>query len=347
MLRSRVSFFGKLRSALGPTFLLAIVLALGPTVAVPSATAQTVFDLAGEFPGTNFAKRSIELSEIVSGGPVRDSIPLIDDPQFVSVATDDSIDPLEPVLSVNINGDFRAYPLRLLLFHELVTDTVGGVPVLVTYCPLCNSGVVYDRRLDGKVLEFGNTGRLRNFNMVIYDKATESWWQQFAGEAFMGDLTGSLLKALPARLESLGKFRARAPEGLLLIPNDESARPYGETPYSGMNAQQLPRSIARDRFPYELPESVHPLDRVVVVGDEAWTLDILRQAGRIQSGSLVMTWEAGQNSIFDSREISAGRDVGNVVVQRVTEDGLEDEVYDVSFAFAYRAFNPEGSLHFE
>ena len=114
-----------------------------------------------------------------------------------------------------------------------------------------------------------------------------------------------------------------------------------------MNSRQLPRSIARQRFPYELPESVHPLDRVVVVGDEAWTLEMLREAGRTETGGLVITWVAGQNSIHDSREISEGRDVGNVVVQRATGSGLQDEVYDVSFAFAFRAFNPEGILNFE
>lgn len=325
----------------------ALTVVAGVAVLPPGASAQSLFDWALEFPKTNFAKRTIEFDEIVSGGPVRDSIVPVDNPEFVPVTDGNAIDPLEPVISVGINGDFRAYPLRILLFHELVSDTVGGVPILVTYCPLCNSGVVFEREFNGQVLDFGNTGRLRNFNMVIYDKETESWWQQFMGEAFMGDLAGAQLKARPARLESLGKFRERAPNGLLLVPNDDDARPYGETPYDNMNARELPDSIARQRFPFELPPNVHPLDRVIAVGDEAWTLAMLRDAGRVEAGDLLLTWEAGQNSIHDSREIADGRDVGNVVVQRVTKNGLEDEVYDVSFAFAFRAFNRDGILHIE
>lgn len=117
----------------------------------------------------------------------------------------------EPVLSIGINGDFRAYPLRILLWHEIVNDTVGGVPILVSYCPLCNSGVIFDRRVDGEVLRFGNTGRIRHFDMVMYDHNPESRWQQFLGEAIVGDMTGTRMKALPARLESLKNFIARAP----------------------------------------------------------------------------------------------------------------------------------------
>ncbi len=97
---------------------------------------------------------------------------------------------MEPVISVIINGDARAYPLHILLWHEIVNETISGVPGLVPYCPLCNSGVAFDRRLGGRTLNFGNTGRTRHFDMVMYDKETEGWWQQFLGEALIGSLTG-------------------------------------------------------------------------------------------------------------------------------------------------------------
>lgn len=126
------------------------------------AEAQSIFDWPKEFPLTNYAARSIPLKEIISDGAVRDSIPPIDDPQYVRAAEATGAGDLEPVLSFGIDGDFRAYPISILLWHEIVNDTVGGVPVLVSYCPLCNSGVVYDRRLDGDILEFGNTGRIRH-----------------------------------------------------------------------------------------------------------------------------------------------------------------------------------------
>jgi len=282
-----------------------------------------------EFPNTDFSKISIEADEIVTDGPRRDQIPPIHDPEFVPVAQAD-IGPEEPVIGLIINGDARAYPLRILLWHEIVNDTVGGVPVLVSYCPLCNSGVVFDRRLDGRTLQFGNTGRIRHFDMVMYDLETESWWQQFLGEAIVGDLTGQRMKPLPARLESVTAFRARAPEGKLLVPNDPRLRPYGASPYVEFEDAN-PRAMRV----YGLPDGIRPLDRVVIVGKEAWTLKRLRQERIIRDGDLEITWTPGQNSIHDEKAIDRGRDVGNVVVQRA---GV-DVPYDVTFAFAHRAFN--------
>ncbi|MCZ6453537.1 MAG: DUF3179 domain-containing protein [Alphaproteobacteria bacterium] len=314
--------------------------------AFPGAFAQGVGTWQREFPLTDFQTRSIELSEINDDGNVRDSIPPVATPIYVGVDKASDIGPLEPVLSIGINGDFRAYPLRILLWHEIVNEEIGGVPVLISYCPLCNSGVVFDRRVDGQVLEFGNTGRLRHRDMVMYDKQTESWWQQFTGEAMIGSLTGKSMKILAARLESLEKFRARAPNGKVLIPENESARPYGASPYVGMDSRAMPRALARLNYPYELPDGVQPLERVVVVGEEAWTVAKLKDAKRIEADKLVLTWEAGQNSIHDTQLIFRGRDVGNVIVQRRTENGLEDVPYDVSFAFAFSAFVPDGMLHF-
>ncbi len=220
------------------------------------AVAEGPRDWRLEFPITDFERHAIAYDEILFDGASRDSIPPIDHPRFVPVSEITGVGALEPVLSIAINGDLRAYPLRLLLWHEIVNDTVndtvGGVPVLVSYGPPCNSGVVFERRLEGRLLEFGNTGRLRHFDMVMYDKQTESCWQQFLGEALIGELTGKRLKLLPARLESLSRFKARAPGGKLLVPDDDGARPYGRTPYFGMDSRALPRG----RFPYYFPAVV-------------------------------------------------------------------------------------------
>ena len=194
------------------------------TFAPPGAHSQNVFALAREFPLTDFNKRSIDLKDIWTGRPRRGSFPTINAPRFVPASTRVDVGPLEPVLSVGIDGDFRAYPLRVLLFHELVNDVVGGVPILVSYCPLCNSGIVFDRRLDGDVLQFDNTGRLRHLDMLIYDTSTESWWQQFLGEAIVGELTGRRLALIPARTKSLARFRDRAPDGLLMVPETPDFR---------------------------------------------------------------------------------------------------------------------------
>ena len=135
---------------------------------------------------TDFNKTSIDFTEILSGGPPKDGIPSIDNPKFVELDKMSDLAGTEPVIGLEINGDARAYPLRILIWHEIVNDVIGGTPIAVTYCPLCNSAVVFDRRFEGKVLDFGTTGKLRNSDLVMYDRQTESWWQQFIGTAIVG-----------------------------------------------------------------------------------------------------------------------------------------------------------------
>ena len=256
------------------------------------------------------------------------------------VAEADDLAPEEAAMTVAIAGDARAYPLRILIWHEIVNDTVGGVPVAVTYCPLCNSGIVFDRRLDGRDLDFGTTGKLRHSDLVMYDRQTESWWQQFLGEAIVGELTGARLTMLPSRLESLAAFRARHPDGRVLVPNDPNLRRYGRNPYVGYDSAERPFLYRGD---YDGPGT--PLMRVVAVGDQAWSLELLRQAERIEAGDLVLTWTPGQASALDRASVAEGRDVGNAVVQRRVGDRLEDVPYDVPFAFAFAAFRPDGVIH--
>jgi hypothetical protein len=135
-----------------------------------------------EWPNTDFTRHSVDLEEIIPGGPPKDGIPSIDGPEFVPVA-EAALPENEPVIGLVVSEDARAYPLRILIWHEIVNDVVGGVPVAVAYCPLCNTGLVFDRRVGEEVLEFGTTGKLRRSDLVMYDRTTESWWQQFLGEA--------------------------------------------------------------------------------------------------------------------------------------------------------------------
>ena len=133
----------------------------------------------------------------------------------------------EPVISVFLGGEKRAHPLRILMWHEIVNDTLGGVPIAVTFCPLCNSAVVFERQVDGRVFDFGTTGKLRNSDLVMYDRQTESWWQQFVGEGVDGKMTGITLKALPSRVGSFDRFKSRASDGpkvIVIVPKEESAR---------------------------------------------------------------------------------------------------------------------------
>ncbi len=301
------------------------------------AGAQSLMEWAQEFPKTDFSRTIVPFSEIRFDGARRDTIPPIHGPKFQPVFQIRDIGELEPVISVVIGQDARAYPLRIMLWHEIVNDTIGGVPVLVSYCPLCNSGVVFDRRVDDHVLEFGNTGRIRHFDMVMYDHQTESWWQQFTGTAIVGAFAGKVMELVPSRLESLAQFRDRAPEGLVLVPNDPKARPYGTTPYVGMDTRSVPPGL----FNYALPDGLKAFDYVVVVGDRAWSLRRLIKEKRIKEDGVVLTWSPGRNSIHDTQTISAGRDLGNVIV-RNSDAPHEEVAHDVGFAFAFSAFVPNG-----
>ena len=294
-----------------------------------------------EWPQTAFENASIDFKEVISGGPSKDGIPPIDSPLFQTIEQQRGIlTPTEPVISISIDGEAKAYPLRILMWHEIVNDDVGGTPVAVTYCPLCNAAIVFDARVDGLATTFGTTGKLRNSDLVMYDRQTESWWQQFSGTAIVGERTGTQLKVLASRLESFERFTQRLPHGKVLVPNEDSQRAYGKNPYVNYDSAEYP-------FLYRgpLPDGIPALARVVAVGDKAWALTLLRAKGAIRHGDLKISWQAGQNSALDSEDISKGADVGNVVVQRIEDHGKHVDVpYDVTFAFVFKAFRPDGEL---
>lgn len=296
-----------------------------------------------EFPKTDFTKTSISFDEILSGGPPRDGIPAIDRPEFVSVSDSGlELGQDEPLLSIKI-GDFaRAYPLRVLIWHEIVNDTIDGTPIAVTFCPLCNSAIIFERALGGRVLDFGTTGRLRNSDLLMYDRQTESWWQQVTGEAVIGELTGKKLKVIPARLESWRSFRKNNPNGMVLVPNDDSLRRYGQNPYSNYDESKTP-FLYRDNLPVGIPA----LERVVSLEDreKAWSFSYLMKKKKVElDKNIVLTWEKGQNSALNAREITEGKDVGTVRAMQKIKGEWHDIPYFVEFAFAFHAFFPESPI---
>jgi hypothetical protein len=188
------------------------------------------------------------------------------------------------------------------MFHEIANDTRGGVPVAVTYCPLCNAAIVFERMLGGQAVEFGTTGRLRNSDLVMYDRLTETRWQQFTGEGILGARTGDRLTMLPARLESFGKFIARAPHGTVMTPDD--FRRYGRNPYvpyDDLDGRPHPMF-----FDGEMLEGVPPMMRVAAVGGEAWSLPLLRAKGRLKAGDVILSWN-GRPSLGTGQERHPGR----------------------------------------
>jgi len=293
---------------------------------------------ADDWPGTDFSRSQIDLTEVMSGGVGRDAIPSIDHPRFISFAEYQNIqgiDAMEPVIGLSVNGEFRAYPLRVMIWHEIVNDVVGDVPVAVTYCPLCNTSVVFDRRVDVRVLEFGTTGNLRHSDLIMYDRQTESWWQQYGGQAIVGEYAGHELDILASRLESLAEFGDRAPEGQVLVPSDPSARDYSANPYVGYD-----RAASPMLFRGKVPRGVSPMMRVIAINDTAFALPLLQREGELTHNDLAINWTAGQRTALGHRQISSGEDVGSVRVQRKGDD----VPHVVTFAFAFFAFHPEGVL---
>ncbi|HKL55568.1 MAG: DUF3179 domain-containing protein [Roseovarius sp.] len=288
------------------------------------------------WPRTDFTTNSVESwDEIISGGPPKDGIPALNAPDFIPASDETRFGAREPVITLKI-GDAtpRAYPLRYLTWHEIVNDSMAGVPVAVTFCPLCNSAMVFDRRSGQEVLEFGVSGKLRNSDMIMFDRQSESWWQQALGKAIVGRMTGRELRQLPSWMESWEQFRARHPDGLVMAEPDH-ARRYGQNPYGGYDSAARP--FLYDGAPP--PHGVPALARVVRVGDRAWPLERVRRAGGIDEAGVSITWEAGQASALDTARIAEGRDVGSV---RVRDAEGRDLPHDLLFAFAFHAFWPDG-----
>ncbi|MFQ5419948.1 MAG: DUF3179 domain-containing protein [Anaerolineae bacterium] len=275
---------------------------------------------------TNWELRTISTEEILSGGPPRDGIPSIDKPEFISFAeAADWLADVEPVISLEINGDARAYPLQILTWHEIVNDTVGGVPVAVTFCPLCNSAITFDRQVGDEVLEFGTSGLLRNSDLIMYDRTTESLWQQFTGDAIIGDMVGTRLTFLPSSLISYADFRTAFPDGQVLSRNTGFARRYGENPYVGYD------DINNNPFLYTgIPDDQLPaMARVVTISfddlDVAYPLDILIEAGIINDSpgghDLVVFHTGGTTSALGARVIADAEDIGATGVFDPNLDG--------------------------
>ncbi len=291
---------------------------------------------------TNFSKRLVPLEEFQSGGPSKDGIPAIDEPRYTYAEDVDFLEDREPVILVTVGGESRAYPIQILMWHEIVNAHFGDVPVAVTFCPLCNTAIVFDRRLDGQVLSFGTTGKLRDSDLVMYDRQTESWWQQFSGEALVGDLSGKKLRQLPAQIVAWDEFRRTHPRSLVLDLFTGFSRTYGVNPYAGYDrVDSSPLFAVRNEDDDRLP----PKERVVYVevGDEAFALPFssLAEKRKIEietdEGQLVVRWRSGVASALDEVTVAGGRNVGAAAVRL---DG-EPVPFTEPFWFVVAAFRPD------
>lgn len=311
----------------------------GLTAAVFAVWASAVFAQVSfwqhEWPNTDFTKTMVDFADIISGGPPKDGIPAVDDPEFIAVGAETRLQDREPVIALELVGQKpRAYPIRYLTWHEIVNDVIGIRHVTVTFCPLCNSALVFDGQINGETRTFGVSGKLRHSDMIMYDRQTESWWQQALGEAVVGLHTGDQLTQLPSWMESWAEFKARNPDALVM-DQPRASRQYGRNPYVGYDGSSRPFLYKGENPPHGIP----PLMRVIKVGERAWPMERLQTSEEITESGVVITWKSGQASALDSANISKGKDVGTI---RVRDASGRDLPHDVMFAFAFHAFYPDG-----
>jgi hypothetical protein len=273
----------------------------------------------------------VDPDEIVSGGPPPDGIPPIDHPKFIDPSEAGWLSGREPVLSLELHGDARAYPAQILLWHEIVNDDVGGVPVTVTYCPLCNTGIAFRRPVvDGELLDFGTSGKLYRSNLVMYDRQTESYWAQVTGQAIMGRLTGTQLEFIPVQLVAWEDWVARHPDGKVLSRDTGHRRSYGSNPYEGYDRPDSQPFLFKGEPDPRLPSKARvvgvrvgddvvafPYEQLTAHATRGWSVLSETVGGR----QVVVFWKDGAASAVDSGQIAFSRSVGATGVFDPAPDG--------------------------
>ena len=270
--------------------------------------------LQQDFPSLDTAKTTVDLIEIIGLLPP-DAIPSIDEPNFDTVeAASGWLEAREPVIAFELNGDARAYPLRILTWHEIVNDVVGGEPVIVTYCPLCNSAIAFSRTVDGEVREFGVSGKLRNSDLIMYDRTNESLWQQFTGEAIVGADAGAQLDFLPAQIVSFEEFGAAFPGGMVLNEETGHFRDYGQNPYVFYDTSEQ-MIVPVSGFDTRLGAKERVLTIEVNGVTAAFPFQALTTLGVIEAevggAPVVAFWQPGAVSALDQAFIIGSRNVGS------------------------------------
>ena len=277
---------------------------------------------------TDFCQSIVDFHEILVGNPVKDGIPSIDKPAMESVeAAADWLSGRSPVIAVEIEDDARAYPLAILMWHEIANDEIAGIPVAVTFCPLCNSSITFDRSVNGEVLEFGVSGLLRNSDLIMFDRQTETWWQQLTGEGLAGDYAGTILDIVPSQVVSFGSFAERYPEGMVLSRETGFNRQYGVNPYRDYDSRGGTPFLFRGELDLRLPSAVdHVLAAKIDDSAIAYPFDSLRRERVINdivaNTPIVVFYQSGVASALGDYIIDNARDMGTAGMYEATLNGV-------------------------
>jgi hypothetical protein len=302
---------------------------------VLAAGAATPRQFERAWPATDFSRLTIELGEVDSGGVPKDGIPAIDDPIFESIADAQRwLEPDQPVIAVTIGAATRAYPIQILIWHEIVNDELDGLPIAVTFCPLCNASLVFERTVDGRVLDFGTTGMLRFSDLVMYDRQTESWWQQFTGQGIVGAYAGTGLRQVDSQIVPFGSLAEAYPAAEVLARPAGGGRPYGRNPYAGYDSVHSSPFAFRDRTdprlrPMERVLGVHVGGDTVVyvlgkLDDRPVLNDVIGDQPIVVVATERMRSPLDRRRIADSRQIPAAAAFGRKAADRILEFGWQD-----------------------
>ncbi|MFD2515819.1 DUF3179 domain-containing protein [Pontibacter locisalis] len=274
---------------------------------------------------------TVLIGEIYEGTPNRDNIPAISNPEYVTAANADFMNPSDEVIGISINQDVKAYPIKILTWHEIVNDVVGGKPVVISYCPLCNSAYVFSREINDSLLTFGVSGLLYNSNVVMYDHQTESLWSQVKAEAISGKMKGAELPQVAATSTTWEGWLSQHPDTEVLSTNTGYNRDYNRSPYgdyTGSKEIMFPVQETSDRY--------HP--KTLVAGIEidgaykAYPFPELRKAA---SDTVKDTYKGQELSIrFDEKANSV----------TVKQENGEKVIVNQMYWFAWYAFHPETAV---
>jgi len=317
---------------------------------------------------TDGIKHIVPLDKIKSGGPPKDGIPSIDKPNFVAASEANFVSDNDIVIGLQINGETKAYPLFILVWHEIVNDIVGDVPVAVTYCPLCFTNQVFERTINGEITEFGTSGKLYNSNLVMYDRNTDSQWSQAIGMAITGELTSHVLKRVPFDVAKWSDWKTLYPETLVLTTNTGHIRAYGSDPYGDYYTD--PQII----FPVENKDDrLHPKEIILgfdngniykaykladveekkVINDEIGDKKLLlvslypemtRAFNRVVDGT-ILEFEYVDGKIIDTQTNSQWNFEGDAIEGQLMGKKLEREVFNPGFWFEWIAFHPNSLVY--
>lgn len=285
---------------------------------------------------TDWTNRTVGLDEFQLGIGVvdpRDRIPPIDEPAFESIQAADWLDSREPGALVQFNDETRFYPLSILTRHEIVNDRFGEIPIVITFCPLCNTAISFDARVDGQTLRFGVSGLLRNSDLVMWDDATTSLWQQITGEAVVGEYAGTQLELIPTSIVSYGDVLENFPDAISLSRSTGFTIEYGANPYRAYSSSTSPFLFDGEpdpRFP--------ALSRVVGVTldgiEKAYPFSVLSGQPAINdelSGTpIVVLWGGDTADALDGENIADGEAIGSGIAydRRVGDQTLTFSVGD-------------------